>query len=574
MYSNMILENERRNRALRQPNPYMAYAGEKNIDVERCGTDFEYWAAVAVRIRDKRSGRRVPFVLNRAQRRVLRQLESMRTARKPIRIIMLKARQWGGSTLVLIYMAWIQLMHHTDWHSVICAHVKDSARNIRAMFTSLLADYPEVLMGTPGKPYRFAGFERAQNVQVITGRDCRVTIASAECQDSVRGSDIAMAHLSEVAFWKATSARDPEDFLRSVTSSVPLEPDTVIAIESTANGVGNFFHTEWLRAVEGRSDKLPIFVPWYEIDMYSLPVDNYEALIESFTDYERDLWEIHGCTLEQINWYRAKLAEYPKRELMQSEFPTTSLEAFVSSDANVFSNAEIEALRRECRPGTRGELTAKGEFVRSDKGRLTVWEEPCQGASYVTAVDVGGRSEKADWSVIAVLRAGKRPEVVAQWRGHIDHDLLADRAMAISRRYNNALLVIESNTLESADAETVSATVLSRVARLYGNTYRRQRDKLSGASGGIGFHTNRATKSRIIDGLVAALRDGSYVERDNEACNEMATYCLMPNGSYQARRGCHDDILMTRAIALHIISTNCHCTFNSSELTWDPLPTW
>ena len=86
--------------------------------------DFEYWCAACVRIKDKVTARIVPFVLNAPQRRVAAMLEDMRTSRRPIRLIMLKARQWGGSTLVQIYMAWIQIVLRRNWNSLICGHLK------------------------------------------------------------------------------------------------------------------------------------------------------------------------------------------------------------------------------------------------------------------------------------------------------------------------------------------------------------------------------------------------------------------------------------------------------------------
>lgn len=78
-------------------------------------------------ITDKLSGRGVPFRLNAAQRRVARIMEGQRRAGKPVRIIMLKARQWGGSTLVQAYMAWHQLVRAKGRNALICAHVKDAA---------------------------------------------------------------------------------------------------------------------------------------------------------------------------------------------------------------------------------------------------------------------------------------------------------------------------------------------------------------------------------------------------------------------------------------------------------------
>lgn len=483
-------------------------------------------------------------------------------------------------------MAWIQLLHRTNWHSAICAQVKDTSRTIRAMYSELLNNYPDSLVEADDDidfnfdeaadvapyagrnksaplRYEFKGFEGAQNVRTITGRNCRVTIASAECQDSVRGSDIAMAHLSEVAFWGETSRRDPEDLMRSVCSSIPLEPYTLVALESTANGVGNFFHKEWLRAEARESDKEAVFVPWYEIEMYSLHVPDPEELWKTMTPYEKNLWEAHGCTLEQINWYRHKLREYGNPAKMHAEFPTTPVEAFVSSDGNVFVNDFIERMRRDCREPVCGELDMKRfRFEPAPRGEFSVWEEPCKDASYLVSVDVGGRSESSDWSVVCVLKRPdprnpvSMPEVVAQWRGHTYHDLLADKAMDIARFYNEALLVIESNTLETMDDAQSPASVLHRVDDLYSNTYRRKRSRCRDDVGSaVGFHTNRHTKALVIDHLLSLVREHGYIERDSTACNEMSTYSRMPNGSYQARHGNHDDVLMTRAIGLYVMAT-------------------
>ena len=154
----------------------------------RCRHDFEYWAATCVRIRHKVTGADVPFVLNAPQRRVAAIMEADRRAARPIRMIMLKARQWGGSTLVQMYMAWIQNCLCRNWHSLICAHVKDAAANIRGMYTKMLSAYPPELWDGDEEP-RFRAFERSANIREIAGRGCRVTIGSAENQEAVRGSD-------------------------------------------------------------------------------------------------------------------------------------------------------------------------------------------------------------------------------------------------------------------------------------------------------------------------------------------------------------------------------------------------
>ena len=74
---------------------------------------------------------------------------------------------------------------------------------------------------------------------IISSVNCKVTIGSAETPNSVRGSDITMAHLSEVAYWKDTKEKKATDLIRSITSSIlPIE-ESVIVLESTANGVGD-----------------------------------------------------------------------------------------------------------------------------------------------------------------------------------------------------------------------------------------------------------------------------------------------------------------------------------------------
>jgi hypothetical protein len=95
------------------------------------------------------------------------------------------------------------------------------------------------------------------------------------------------------------------------------------------------------------------------------------------------------------------------------------------------------------------------------------------------------------------------------------------------------------------------------MARSYSNLYTRTvTDRLTeSVSDRIGFHTNRRTKPLLINTLIAAVRDATFIERDTDACNELATYIQLNNGAYMARIGKHDDILITRALALHAIAS-------------------
>lgn len=543
------------------------------FEMLRMRHDFEFWCAKCVTVKDKAGYADIKLRLNPPQRIIYGTLEEMRRRGKPIRAILLKARQCGGSTLVQAYMAWIQLMLRDNWHSLICAHVKDAAATIKGMMSKIALRYPEEYLPDGIPAIRLRPFEGSRNISRIEGRGNTVTICSAENQEAARGTDIAMAHLSEVAFWKETAGHDPNNIIRSVAGSIALADHTLVVLESTANGAGNFFHEEWLRAKAEMSDKRPIFIPWYENRIYKTDVDDYAALWDSLDDYERRLWDM-GLALEQIAWYHAKRKEYNTHRAMQAEYPTTDTEAFACTDRMVFDAEGVETLRAGCLPPVAtGDISGdapKGEnalrnvrFTPSAAGQLKVWKQPAQTGTranrYLTIVDVGGRSEASDFSVIAVVDCGEegceKPEIVAQWRGHTDHDLLAWKAAQIAQWYHRALLVVESNTLETEMTEGEnSGFILEEIADRYPNMYYRHSfDKATGNRiSHLGFHTNRSTKPLIVNRHIATVRDAGYTERDSGAVDEHATYERKPNGAYGAKDGCHDDRLMTRCIGLFI----------------------
>lgn len=544
--------------------------------------DFYFWAAKYVRIKPKGGGKDIPFVANRPQRKLIEALEKMRVAEKPIRLLLLKARQWGGSTAVQMYMAWLQMVHSTGLNSLIIAHQKSASEEIKDMFDRMIASYGITEADDPDRfnsPYTIRRVGTGGSCFRVEPRKFKVRLGTAERPHGVRGGDYSLVHLSEVGLWKKTLTRTPEDLMRSATSGVLLKPLTMIVMESTANGVGTFFHKEYLASKKGESQYKALFIPWFYIDGYTLPVKDYDAFIrwllkrkDDNTGSERRasgkyLWWLwnKGATLEAINWYIEERKKYSSQGAMSSEYPSNDIEAFAYSGKNVFSTESIERMRQYVKePSMKGELNERGDFISDTSGHLTVWTPPCEPepevrwiGRYLAVVDIGGRSDKSDYSVITVLdRLGQEglPEVVAQWRGHTDFDLLADNSARIAGWYHDAILVIESNTLETHDPqrdvdENPSPYLLNMLGAGYPNLYKR---KTNNGTIRPGFHTNRQTKPLVISAMVKAVREGLYIERDSEALNELTQYERRPNGSYGARPGCHDDILMTRAIGLYL----------------------
>ncbi|MEG1539976.1 MAG: hypothetical protein RR383_08550, partial [Muribaculaceae bacterium] len=537
--------------------------------------DFEFWCITCVKIKPKLGGEDMPFKLNLPQRILVHELERQRLHDEPIRINLLKSRQWGGSTCTQMYMGWIQLNHKTGWNSVIAAHQKDASATIKGMYAKVLENYPEQLLGKVS----FVPFQRMSNCSIITRRNCKVTIGTSEKPDSVRGQDISMAHLSEVAFWKDTPEKKATDVVRSITSSIPLVPFSLIVIESTANGVGDYFYKEWKRSVSGDGDKTPVFIAWFTDSSNQLPLRERDInqFLTSMTLHEWLLWDKGAC-LEAIKWYRAKRKEYNNIVDMYAEYPSTPTEAFCSTGSRVFDEIHIANISKgECKPIAIGEIFSHTKdytgdnclndlcFTALSTGFLKVWKYPDSDnqrlqKQYVVSVDAGGRSSKSDWSVICVIDRkemlhGGVPEVVAQWRGHVDLDILAWKSAQIAQFYNEALLVIEANTFESHQTEGEHGEfILETLSQSYSNLYyRTDGAKIrEGLPVRYGFHTNKATKTIIINHLIALLRDNGYIEHDSDTVNEYDVYEIKPNGSFGAKVENHDDCLMTRAIGLYV----------------------
>lgn len=567
--------------------------------------DFAFWAASFVYIKRKGGGSDVLFRLTRPQRRFVKKLEKLRCSGKPIRIILLKARQWGGSTTSQLYMAWLQLVHKVGLNSLIIAHQGTGSDEIKDMFDKMIAEYPTELLHELGEEYdenepKLVGVGKSGSIHRVPQRNCKIKIGTAERPDSCRGGDYNLVHLSEVGIWKATDGKKPEDIVRSATSGILLKPYTMIVYESTANGTGNFFHREYEAAKKKQSQFVNLFVSWFDIEQYSLPFGNDKKKEEFakwlWTNRNNDnvmsdreepgkylwwLWQ-KGATLEAINWYVEERKKYNDHGQMAAEFPSDDVEAFVHSGQRVFDKYKVEAMEASVRPPRYvGDVYGKGDegedalrdlkFSKDAQGLLWVWSLPeiwddeKVTERYLTVVDVGGRSKKADWSVIVVfdrywMMEGDKPCVVAQWYGHIDIDQLAWKAAQIAKFYDNSLLVIESNTLETHDKEREvdgdqSHFILNQIKGVYTNLYARKQsedDIKNKRPVKYGFHTNVSTKPMIISTLIKVIRENMYTERDQRCLDEYINYEKKPNGAYGAIVGAHDDLLMTRAIGLHI----------------------
>jgi len=546
----------------------------KRFNEDRLDHDFEYWCITCWWVTDKDSGEVKPFKLNRPQRLLEAIVEGVRLKNKPIRIVLVKMRQWGGSTYTQAKFAWIQNRLKTGWGSVIITQVNNQARNVRSMYTKAAKLYPKEHGSVTLVP-----FEGSTNTRVIKERECIIDIGSNEAPDATRSFDYALCHLSEIGLWRGTLTKKPEDLIQNIRSGVKKVPLSMVVLESTAKGVGNFFHNEYRDAVSEKSGYVPVFMPWFSFEKYILHIgdENYEEFIRNMTDDDWARW-LQGATLEGIKWYNYLLnSENYDKWRMETEFPGTAEEAFQSTGQLIFHRRDIEMLALNCsEPDAKGELDAKAykgkeafediKFETSIGGNLWIWDYPDKSIKvknrYIVSVDIGGTTKDADYSVIRVfdrywMLDGGKPQAVATYRGHADQDIIAWKAAQIAYWYNNALLVVEWNSLKKDQKNTEGThylTVLDEIVPFYENIYAGKPVNVTVENPPkiYGFRTNAYTKDMAVSNMKQLLRDGEYIESDIRCVDEMKSFERKQDGTIGAVDGAKDDIVMSTIIGLYV----------------------
>lgn len=576
----------------------------------RCKHDFYFFAYAYARIKNKDGGEDIPFLLNHAQLGLTKEFESQRLHGElgSILVILLKCRQWGGSTDTDIYMGWIQIFWMINWNSNIIGHQSSSSTQVFDMYEKLMNAIPTWLFYDIGEPFKedprkLRTSSTQNNIKYLIPRSCKIQTGSARNPESCRSADAAMAHITEEAFFPNTTEWTPQKVINAAVSSIRVTvPLTFIVRESTPNGRENEFHDEWVRAnsfdKDGKRLSIykPYFVPWFHIEKYILPFkteqEKIDFVIWLYKNREDEqyhgsyfwwLWEIKGATLEGIHWYVNECKKYNDLDGMRQEYPSDDVEAFLFSGTTVFDPYKLKEMEEDCKgiePIMVGDIEGDSydaaddacmdniRFIERSGGPLKVWAGPDNSEivrnRYIVACDIGGSHKTSDFSDIVVLDRydeiyGGVPEIVAEWHGHCDADQLAMRCAQIAHFYNDAYLVIENNTAYSRMNNTEgnqSELFFPILLPLYNNLYSASQSKLKKVKNiemKWGFNTNKNTKVAVVKTMARIIRDGGYMERELAAIDE-CTYFLYykQNGCYGAVAGKHDDRVMARAIALYV----------------------
>lgn len=486
-----------------------------------------------------KSGTVVPFRLNDAQRKLYAVAKRQQDAGKPVRIIILKARQLGFSTLTegLIFHA---CATRKNVNALIVAHREDATANLFRMSKLFYDELP-----APVKPML-----RASNAQELVfenpsklrserearpGLRSRIRCATAGGRGIGRSDTLQCVHLSEYAFWP-DGADGKASTLAGILQAVPSLPGTMVVIESTANGFEDF-KERWDAAVAGENDFEPVFFAWFENPDYSMPV----VPGTEWTPEERDLKAAYQLTDEQLQWRRWCIANNcgGSLDMFRQEYPSSPGEAFLHSGTGVFDNEQI-VLRLERLPSHagRGEFT-DGEWTESETGAITLYELPEEGVPYVLGGDTAGEGSDYFTAIVIDNVTGR---IAAKLRQKYSEPEYVRQIYALGRFYNDALVAIETNFSTYPVMKLQEMEYPNQYSREREDTYTRQMKK------SYGFRTDRQSRPRAIANLVEVFSSHPEWFTDRELLEEMLTFCYNEDHRPEALAGKHDDLVMGAAI--------------------------
>ena len=331
---------------------------ERLMIKQRLKDDFVHYAVKCLKIRTK-SGGIEPLVLNKAQLYIHSQLQKQLGETGKVRALVLKSRQQGCSTYI-----GARFYHKATWYegmqSFIMCHSLEASHNLYKMAQRFYEYTPDSI--------KIPLVKSNAKELIFDWLHSGYKLGTAENKNVGRSSTIQLLHWSETAF-SANTIEHSQGIMQSVSNA----PGTEIILESTPNGIGNFFHQEWQKAEAGISDYVAIFVPWYWQDEYAVSA----PLNFKLTPQEEDLKLQYNLTDDQVYWRRKKIIELSVNGIdgeksFRQEYSSNANEAFILTGEDSFINSDIVISARNARVEAYGPLLVGVDPARFGDDRTSI----------------------------------------------------------------------------------------------------------------------------------------------------------------------------------------------------------
>lgn len=492
-------------------------------------------------IRNER-GLIVPMKFSDSQNIIWRRVAPRLDAHDKLWFIVLKSRQVYATTFFEA-LTFVRTIERPNTNSLIIAQDLDSSTAIFTM-AKRFYDYLPLPKVKPSKSKEL--------IFPVSGGPSVFKVVSAGTASKGRGTTQTCVHCSEVAFWP-----HPE-VLTGLFQAMPGLGDTLWVLESTANGLsgqGEMFYRQWKSAISGKSDLIPIFIPWFAMPKYR---ESYELPEEEWNEEERLLVEQfhkYGLDGHSLAWRRStietKLQGLP--ELFHQEYPSTPDEAFISSGLPAFDPLAI--LRQQqnvSEPKLKLDYDSNlDEFVENHQGDLQVWKSPREGHQYSIGVDTAEGIKGGDFTCAQVVDMDDLEQVavlhstISPW----DASKLINR---LGHWYNKAIVNIEVK----GSGWAVQDYMLRVLNYPRFHPWRGRPDHIKNTPTRVwGWDTNVYSRPLLIDAGRRAINKALICIHDEATLHEIRIFTRNDDGKYEAEAG-HDDRVLALLLALRTREEN------------------
>jgi hypothetical protein len=414
------------------------------------------------------------------------------------RVIILKSRQLGISTLIAGYALWM-ILFQNDKNVLVVAIDQNTSKNlvtkVRVMFDNL-----------PSWLKLKAVESNKLSMRLSNGSQIKAVSSTGT---SGRSEALSLVIIDEAAFVDGA-----EDLWASLQQTLSTGGQGILL--STPNGTGNFFHRMWTKAESGdntfKTSRLP--------------------------------WQVHPERNQE--WRNRQDDELGIRLAAQEcdcDF-STSGNTVVSPELITFYN----------------ETFSKDPIEkRGFDGNLWIWESPDYTRSYLIAADVA-RGDASDYSAFHVIDVESATQV-AEYKGQLSTKDFGNLLVAVGTEYNDALLVVENANVGWATLQQIiergykNLYYTPKDSGLDSDRYLSRGYDLTDKTDMVaGFTNSHKVRPLTISKMELYIREKSCIIRSKRLLDELFVF-IYRNGRPEAASGYNDDLVMSFCQGLWVRDT-------------------
>lgn len=534
---------------------------------------------------------------NILQQRVVEVVEYCIDQSLPCRMVVLKPRQKGISTITTALMYW--MLHRYKLKALLVGGKVVQWQNLLQMINRYHQN--------DTFEWGFSGAVGAESATWDNGSILATETAGGK--DPGRSGTYQFMLMTEIGSWAVNGVRSGKTVITALNACVDFRPGTVVIAESTSSGAAGVFKEDlWDNAVSFEDFKRGIRKPggWVQVFAGAFEFGEEDALDPGETEAgvlsgmgarnegekkrEQDLIRTHKLTAGQVKYWRRLLQECANDpEKRDMEYPVTPEDAFRAASECRFNTGGLQQILDEAllamdqqvrcgmldKPDQNRDNYTWRAVASPDDGNFWIYEHPEEGLRYSISVDnAGGRAVEGDkrdtdhhavvvirQGYFRVLSSGRQiwmpPAVVATIKENqkVEIDILAEWVWRLHCYYGRCLIVPEAN-----NDRGLILLLRNRGAHIYEQENPATKKDATKPSGKLGFWTRGAegegTRRWIIEDMakrireVATVGDGLFIPFPWIVRQCLAFRTNPDTGKDEAMPGWHDDWVLALAIGL------------------------